>query len=51
MDVIADGRRTAAVRLNGRVIHTTWGAQVNWRGKIKDYGYLDTPEVTSVKLC
>ncbi len=51
LDVIADGRRTAAVRLNGRVIHTTWGAQVNWRGKIKDYGYLDTPEVTSVKLC
>ena len=50
IEAIADGRRSAAIRPNGRVVYTTWGPQMDRHGRVKDYGYLDTPEIECVKL-
>ncbi|MCD8278585.1 hypothetical protein [Enterocloster citroniae] len=50
IEAIADGRRSAAIQSNGRVVYTTWGPKMDRHGRIKDYGYLETSEIDCVKL-
>lgn len=50
IEAIGDGRRSAAIRPNGRVVYTTWGPKMDRHGRVKDYGYLGAPEIECVKL-